>query len=174
MGLFSDHVPMNREIKERSGVIYFLTSIGAIGRVNRFFFRLLGSRKHEEIEKKTQQILNVFNQFSPLQNYTKNIDQLLRDRFYLSVQAISLEKFNVFQFDFVKEFWFGKLSPEDPTRVYLHIAPDPGKAIQLYQSILQEQLFTFKKVGISELRTILKHKFLKTYFVMERQENRIF
>ena len=42
---------MNREIKERSGVIYFLTSIGAIGRVNRFFFRLLGSRKHEEIEK---------------------------------------------------------------------------------------------------------------------------
>ena len=74
MGLFSDHVPMNREIKERSGVIYFLTSIGAIGRVNRFFFRLLGSSKHEEIEKKTQQILNVFNQFSPLQNSTENID----------------------------------------------------------------------------------------------------
>ncbi|MCP4295347.1 MAG: hypothetical protein GY786_07050 [Proteobacteria bacterium] len=174
MGLFSDHAQNSKKIEESSGVIYFLTSIGAIGRVDRFFFRLLGSRKDPEIDGKTQQILKAFSSLSTSGNSDTNPDRFLRDRFGLPAKAISFQKSNVFQLDFANEFWFGRLSPDNETTVFLHDSISEKKAADLFRNILEEQLYEHEKIDISESKAVLRHQFLKTYFVLVRDKQRLF
>lgn len=59
LGVFAEHRPADRTIEEAAGVSYFLTSVGVIGRMGRYFFRAAADRSGDLVRTKSLQLVNT-------------------------------------------------------------------------------------------------------------------
>lgn len=170
MGIFSDHVSENNIIEQSGPVVFFRTQAGAIGRKGKYFFRIAGDRENDNIRQKSVQLAQAFTllQEEAEEGASKEF-QILNSGLEIPSERISLQSENVFQFDFVKDFWFGQLDPENPASVFVHQTASNAEAAQLFEEILAEQSYDYEIVEETESTVILLHNFLQTYFVMSYQ-----
>ena len=105
MGIFSDHMSEDNVIEQSGPVIFFRTQAGAIGRKGQYFFRIAGDRENENIRQKSVQLTQAFAllQEEAEEGVSKEF-QILNSRLEIPSERISLQRENVFQFDFVKDF----------------------------------------------------------------------
>jgi hypothetical protein len=59
-GVFSEHLSADKTIEQYQSVTFFRTSIGVIGRVGRYFFRVAGDDDSAAIQQKSQQLIEAF------------------------------------------------------------------------------------------------------------------
>jgi hypothetical protein len=82
---------------------------------------------------------------------------------------ITYQGINVFQFDFAKDFWFGQVDPDKPTRLFVHQAGTPEEAIRLFDQIVTEQGYDYEIKEQRNEYALMQHSFLKTYFAVKHK-----
>jgi hypothetical protein len=174
IGIFSDHLSDDKVIQQNGPVIFFKTSNGAIGRKGRYFFRIAGNQESEKIRKKSEQVALAFSQLEEPEEGISEESQILSRGLEIPSNLITFQSKNVFQFDFLKDFWFGQFNPDDPARAFVHRAGSPEEAKKLFEEILMEQSLDYEKVEETAWGVILQHTYLKNYFVISQQGPFIF
>ncbi len=169
MGIFSDHVSGDSLIEQNGPVVFFRTPIGAIGRKGQYFFRIAGDRENENIRQKSVGLVQTFALLPESNEEVSEEFRILNRGLEIPPELITFQSQNVFQFDFAKDFWFGQLDPEKPVRAFVYQAASDEEAGQLFDNILEEQGYDYEIIRKSESGVIMRHNFLKTYFVMSSE-----
>jgi hypothetical protein len=167
IGIFSDHVSGDKAIEQNGPVTFFKTSNGAIGRKGKYFFRIAGSQENEKIRKKSEQVAVAFSQLEESEEDPSEEFRILSRGLEISPNLITFQSENVFQFDFVKNFWFGQLNSENSTRAFVHRAASPEEAGKLFGEIVSEQGSDYEMVEQTDSRAVMLHNYLKNHFVMD-------
>jgi hypothetical protein len=184
-GIFSEHLSPDKTIEEYQSVTFFRTSVGVIGRVGQYFFRVAGDNDSTAIQQKSQQLIEAFATLEPQQNTAaaaatpvenpktspetsaEPVEFRLLAGLGVPSQLISFQSENVFQFDFAQNFWFGKFAQDDITQVFIHKAASADAAQELYDQLLEEQSYDYKTVDEEEVQVLLFHEFLKNFFALK-------
>jgi len=174
MGVFSEHVSGDRVVEEESGVTFFMTSAGVIGRKDRFFFRVAGDRQNDKITGKSVQLVRAFADLEGADGKAPEGLGILTKAMGIPERDVSFQKKNVFQFDFASDFWFGRLEKDEAARVFVHIADTDADASALLGAIIEAQKADYRMVESADAWTTMQHAFLSTYFSISRQGRSVF
>ncbi len=178
LGVFAEHAA-GRSVEERGGVSFFMTGAGVIGRKDNYFFRAAGDRRSESIAAKATSLVAAFADLGAgAVEGAQAPDRpagfvLLRDRLGIAEADIQFQESNVFQLDFAQRFWFGATGLED-ARVFVHFAEDADRARALVDALLVEQGYEYDEVSSDGDHTVLRHRFIDTYFVVARRGRYVF
>jgi hypothetical protein len=183
LGVFAEHAA-GREVQESGAVSFFTTAAGVIGRVDRYFFRAAGDRSSDAITAKAVDLVRSFGGLSPNAGAasaggagTTELPAgfaLLHQRLGIPEKDIQFQEANVFQYDFARRFWFADAGLDGEARVFLHMAEDAAAAEALIDALLTEQRYDYEDVASNGGVSILRHRFLKTYFVVTREKQFVF
>jgi hypothetical protein len=181
LGVFAEHAA-GRAVRESDGVSFFTTQAGVIGRVGRYFFRAAGDRNSQAIEDKALGLVKALSTLGDLPPTAASAPEpevpvgfaLLNQRLGIPEKHIQFQENNVFQYDFARRFWFADVGLDDAARVFLHIDEDATGAEALVNALLEEQRYDYDEVASDGGVTTLRHRFLKTYFVITRKANFVF
>ncbi|MDJ0834502.1 MAG: hypothetical protein QNJ69_13340 [Gammaproteobacteria bacterium] len=169
MGIFATHLSGDESMQQQGEVIYFLTSIGAIGRAGQYFFRIAGTEQSERIRNKSEQIVLALGELAGATESTPRAVQIFSDVFEIASGQIAYEGQNVFQYDFVSDVWFGTLDTANNTRLFIHEGGSSAEVEAMFNTLLEEQQYDYQVVEQGENQVVLLHNFLKNYFVMSRK-----
>ena len=180
LGVFAEHAA-GRAVRESDGVSFFTTGAGVIGRTDRYFFRAAGDRNSEAIAGKALGLVKAFGALGAAPPATGTPEPeapagfaLLNQRLGIPEKYIQFQERNVFQYDFARRFWFADAGLDGEARVFLHIDEDAAGAEALVSALLEEQRYDYEEVASDDGATTLRHRFLKTYFVITRKANFVF
>lgn len=174
LGIFSDHVSGKADVVSENGVDFFQTSIGAIGRRGRYFFRIIGDADTASIQQRSLHLAKIMGELADETSELPAAMSKLIAAHDLEQSAIALQKANVFKFDFATDFWFGKPDATADTRVFLHQGTDAEGARALYGRLVEDLGFDFEVLEEDVNRTILLHGFLKNYFALGVSDSWVF
>lgn len=169
MGIFASHQSGDESMQQQGEAVYFLTSIGAIGRAGQYFFRIAGTEQSERIRNKSEQIVLALGDLAGATESTPRAVQIFSDTFDIAPAQIAYESQNVFQYDFVNDVWFGTLDAAANTRLFIHEGNSSAEAESLFDTLLEEQQYDYEMVEQGENQVVLLHNYLKNYFVMSRK-----
>ena len=167
MGIFADHLSEEKIVAQKGPVIFFMTSAGAIGRKGRFFFRIAGDQAIENIREKSHQLLESFSQLPQAAGEIPRAFYILSEKMKIPLSLISFQKQNVFQYDFVLDFWFARIEGSDSARLFLHQASSHEDAEVLFEEILAEQSYDYQIVEDDGMLVVMFHQYLKNYFAIQ-------
>ncbi len=177
LGLFARLRNPEARVLSSGGVHYTPTSVGALGMRGAIFFRIVGSAQRPEVEQKTRQIIGLLAEMA---RPTAAVDEveLFTEGLGLPFESVAYQKENVFQYDFLEDFWFasGLDSPGagPDARVFFHRAASPARARDLYRRLLDEQLVEYEQVEARQAGVLLRHRYLGTYFALARDGARLY
>jgi hypothetical protein len=179
LGVFAEHAA-GRRVEELGGVNFFTTGAGVIGRVDRYFFRAAGDRSNEAIATKALSLVKAFGALAATSDAAAGKAEvpagfaLLHQRLGIPEKHIQFQEANVFQYDFARRFWFANAGIDSEARLFIHVGEDAATAEVLIDALLQEQRYDYDLVADDGNVTILRHRFLKTHFVITRQDEFVF
>ena len=174
MDIFSEYVSGDKALERLGSAIYIRTPAGAIGRSGPFFFRIAGNRNSDLIRKKAVQLVNALSQLHEKGSKESVELGILKKAMNIDPDQISFESVNVFQFDFAKDFWFGRMKAEDPTRVFIHKDPTPEGAVILFDRIVTEQESDYQIKAREGQQALMQHAFLKTWFAIRQRDRFVY
>jgi len=174
MGIFASHLSDKRTIQQNGNVIYFNTGAGMIGRKGRYFFRVAGNSSSALINQKSLQLVQAFAELPETSAESPLALKIFKEQLKIPEKSITHLRNNVFQFDFARDFWFGRPEDNVPTRLFLHISDSAESAKKLYDQIVEEQSYDFKVVETTPDHIVMWHEFLKTYFVIGHHNHSIY
>lgn len=180
LGIFAEHAA-GRAVENRDGVSYFYTEAGAIGRKDRYFFRIAGDNSSPVIKEKAARLVEAFAQLGSTSPAQEALEQtapagfvLLNQRLGIPESEIQFQEDNVFQYDFAQKFWFGNAGLDDDARLFVHIADDSASANNLVTALLEEHSYEYDELeGDGDYR-LFRHRYLGTFFVVAQQGRYVF
>lgn len=170
IGIFSAHQSSGTEVINKGPVSYFDTSVGMIGRKGRYFFRVAADQSGDEIKEKVSQLATLFADLVDDAEELPLEYHLLSDSLDLSADRIVYQATDVFQFDFVSDFWFGKLGDLGSARVFLHRDQSVESSRELFERIKLEQSYDYEIIEEEESLVIMQHSFLNTLFILQQRQ----
>lgn len=172
-GIFAEHRSPESQVVEDGPNTYFESSLGLIGRKDHFFYRIAGNRSSETIRKKSRQLVRSFSEL-PASESTVAFGYQLLQELNIKPAEIRHQAVNVFQYDFAKDFWFGKPDTAHQAEVFVHQAETKKSALQLLTRILEEHQYEYQITRRTENLALLQHNFLKSYFIIATQDSVVF
>lgn len=169
LGVFARQRDETRKVLSAEGVHYVPTTVGAIGIRDRYFFKLAADRPSESVVAKTQQVLRLIaglpagNGGGGARDDELSMD-LLSVGLGIPFERIAFQKENVFQYDFLEEFWFGVPESGRDLRVFLHGEVDASAAGALLTRLVEEQSGEYEILERGEHHALLRHEFLGSFF----------
>ena len=177
LGVFAEHAT-GRAVEESGGVSFFTTGAGVIGRVDRYFFRAAGDRSSDAITAKALDLVHAFGTLAAATGAAAAEAPpgfaLLHQHLGIPEKDIQFEEANVFQYDFARRFWFADAGIDGEARLFVHIAKDAAIAEALIGALLEELHSDYDEVASEGGVNILRHRFLKNYFVLTREGKTVF
>jgi len=172
-GIFAEHRSPENQVEQEGPTTFFETSIGLIGRKDHFFYRIAGNRSSDSIRNKSLQLVQSFSELPAPESAVAFGYQLLQE---LNIKAADIrhQGLNVFQYDFAKDFWFGKPETTQQAEIFVHRAESKDSALQLLTRILEEHQYEYQMIRETENLALLQHNFLKTYFIIAIQDSFVF
>ncbi|NNK15099.1 MAG: hypothetical protein HKP52_12745 [Desulfofustis sp.] len=172
-GIFAEHRSPESQVEQDGPNTFFETGIGLIGRKDHFFYRIAGNRSSESIRNKSRQLVQSFSELPAPESAVAFGYQLLQE---LNIEPADIrhQAVNVFQYDFAKDFWFGKPEKTNQTEVFVHRAGSKDSALQLLTRILEEHQYEYQIIRRTENLALLQHNFLKSYFIIAIQDLFVF
>ena len=168
LGIFAAQRDAGRAVDAMGPVYFYNTGIGAIGMIDRYYFKITGSDEGPEIEEKAAQLLAAFFALAGEDAAPPKPFLVLRDALGIPFEGIAFEKSDVFQFQFAHDFWFGTPDKNGGLRYYIHQAAGEAAAIELYDLLLENQLYDYDEIERTEDFALLNHKFLDTRLALKR------
>lgn len=174
IGIFSGHMGGYNEVLNLGPVSYFETGAGLIGRKGAYFFRIAASDFNDAAKEKILQLAQAFSNLNSSADEFPMEYSVLNKGLDIPGGSISYVGENVFQYDFADNFWFGALQSGEDAQAFVHAAASEEESAELYQLLLTELEFDYEVVESSDNTAILKHRFLNTFFVMQRKDPYLF
>lgn len=172
LGIFSDHQSRTAKLESANGVDFFRTSIGAIGRRGRFFFRIIGDNDSQSVRDKSMSIVSALASLPGEEADAPPGMSLLTEKLGADSASVSFQKANVFKFDYARDFWFARRKGD--TRIFAHESTSPDDARALFRKLVDDQGFDFETVQTDVSRAVLLHGFLKNYFALGVSNNWVY
>ena len=176
LGVFGDHRGAGVDVESVDGVDYFSTSVGAIGRRGQYFFRIVGDAATTEVQEKSRQLVAALAALAPDTAEVAAPLALLTQTLGFDQSEVTLQKANVFKFDFATNFWFASTEPGSIARVFVHESGDGASAAELFSQLETELSFDYESMAAGEDDdvAVLKHNFLDNYFALSQSKRWIF
>jgi hypothetical protein len=174
LGIFSAQRSEGRDVKTRGEIFYYDTPVGLIGGYRNIYFKIAGNSDQEAILAKTSTLLDLVPNL-PAQASSPPLPFLVLTRqLGVSFDDLEYQRSDVFQYDFLSDFWFGRVEGAGGARYFLHEARGPEAAAALYRQLKEEQGNEYAVVQEGEDRVLLEHEFLETFFALRRRGALIF
>lgn len=172
LGIFAAQRSAGSKVEPRNGAYLYLTEVGALGIVDKYYFKFTGDTESQTIQ---EHAVKVMTDFAAAQQGTGAVSMpkafsILVDGMGVDFGNIEYRPTDVFQYAFASNFWFGKKSSEGNEAYFVHEAASADEAAKLVAQILEEHQWDYTAVSSENGRTVLQHNFLKTYFSIEQQE----
>ncbi len=176
LGVFAAQRSPGSKVAAAGAVRYLATEVGAIGMVDKFFFQIIGSGSSSQ--DKARQLLRTLaagrTARAPGMAEAPGPFRVLREGLKLDFANISYQRLDVFQYDFARRFWFGRPEATAARRYFLHQAVSAKAARRLFQQIMGAQANEYDELEKSADRVWYRHKFLKTFFSLNRDGDMLF
>lgn len=172
LGIFAAQRSAGSKVEPRNGAYLYLTEVGALGIVDKYYFKFTGDTESQTIQEHAVKVMTDFaaaQQGSGAVSMPKAFS-ILVDGMGVDFGNIEYRPTDVFQYAFASNFWFGKKSSEGNEAYFVHEAASADEAAKLVAQILEEHQWDYTAVSSENGRTVLQHNFLKTYFSIEQQE----
>ncbi len=165
LGLFAEMRVPGETVGEDGAMHYLQTEAGSYGILGRFFFQVIGSDTDaDSLDAVRRGLIDL-----PLEEEEKPIPILRFEAMGVPFDRISYEPVDSFQLDFVRHVWFAALDAEGTERLFLHQAASPTEAATLLRQMVEALGGEYEKAGEPDGAVLLKHRFLKTFFLVEAQ-----
>lgn len=172
LGVFAAQRSEDSRVEQFGNTYYYPTEAGVLGILDRYFFKLSGNESSPAIRAKAIEFVKAF---AP--DTTDTIESgvaprglmLLTEGLGVPFRDIAYLRQDVFQYDFAKDFWFGKVTPESKARYFFHEDTSETAAAELFDMILEEQLYEYTLVERNGNRCVLKHEFMKTFMILNQR-----
>lgn len=183
LGIFAAQRDEEAAVVSNGEAHYYLTAVGALGIAGPYYFKLSGTSAEPVILEKSEQLVHALSTIAGQAGQTPRAFEVFTREFGIPFQDIEFEKSDVFQYDFAKDFWFGRAAPESNLRYYVHEAANAEEADVLFDKLLENHLFDYDRalgtddstpLEVSASKAVLKHKFLNTYLTLVRVDNLVF
>lgn len=169
LGIFAAQRNEDKVIDHSEEAYYYPTEAGAIGIVDKYYFKITGTSSDKTIQEKAMQIVRAFGEIKGAGAEDSKTFKVFSTTLGVPFAGITFEKSDVFQYDFAKDFWFGKPKGDSKLRYYVHFAKSEDDAKDLYNQMKDNLLYDYTMVTEKDDEVVLKHNFLKTFFTMKRQ-----
>jgi hypothetical protein len=171
LGIFAAQRSAGSTVEARDGAYFYLTTIGALGIVDKYYFKFTGDTESEKIQQHATKVMTDFAaaQQGDGASMPKSFS-ILADGMGIEFGNIEYRPSDVFQYAFASDFWFGKKSAEGNEAYFVHEAASPEEAAKLVAQIVEEHQWDYTVVSSENGRTVFQHNFLKTYFSIEQRE----
>ncbi len=174
LGVFAAQRSADSKVEKHGGAYLYLTEVGALGIVDKYYFKFTGDTPSPKIQEHALKIVGDFAAAQAAGGTAPKSFALLADGMGLDFANIQYVPEDVFQYAFAKEFWFGKKSPDSNEQYFVHQAASADEAAKLLAQVLEEHQFDYKLVSREGDRAVLQHNFLKNYFSIEQRDDFVF
>ncbi len=174
LGIFGARRSAGSKVENRGGSYLYLTEVGAIGIVDKYYFEISGDAPNPKLQEHALRIIGDFAATQAGGSTAPKSFTLLVDGLGVDVGGIEYQPEDVFQYAFCKDFWFGKKTPEGKERYFIHEAASAEEAAKLLGQILEEHQWDYTVVSKEGNRAVLQHNFLKTYFSIEQRDSFVY
>lgn len=172
LGIFAAQRSAGSKVESRDGAYLYLTEVGALGVVGKYYFKFTGDTESTKIQDHAVKVMTDFaaGQQGEGGAIMPKAFAVLADGMGVDFSGIEYRPTDVFQYAFASDFWFGKKSAESNEAYFVHEAASPEEAAKLVSQILEEHQWDYTKVSSENGRTVFQHNFLKNYFSIEQRE----
>jgi hypothetical protein len=174
LGVFAAQRSADSKVEKHGGAYLYLTEVGALGIVDKFYFKFTGDTPSPKIQEHALKIVGDFAASQSAGGSAPKAFTLLADGMGLDFSSIQYVPEDVFQYAFAKEFWFGKKLADSNEQYFVHEAASGDEATKLLAQILEEHQWDYTLVSREGNRAVLQHNFLKTYFSIEQRDAFVF
>lgn len=174
LGIFAAQKDASKATEPVGAAHCYWTEAGAIGIFNNIYFKLSGNSGDKAILDKSRQLIETLSKIDTGEAKTPAPFVILTEKLKIPFERISYEKQDVFQYDFAKDFWFGRPAADSDLQYYLHAAANEEEAASLFAKILENHLYDYDVVDKKETDVVFKHKFLNTFMTLQRRGAMVF
>lgn len=176
MGIFAAQRDDSQSlVKAGDLTYYYLTSAGALGLIDRFYFKITGNSSSQEILDKSVQLVESLTDLSSSGGSTPKLFQVFHNRLDIPFERIRYATKDAFQYAFAQDFWFARPESEsEDMNLYAHEARSAEEATSLFDKLLENHLYDFTLVEQSDTAAVLKHNFLETLLSLSWSGNFIY
>lgn len=174
LGLFAAQRDGDRAVQQQDQAYYYATPAGAVGGFRNYYFKIAGDSASQPIRSKAAELVGLLPRISGEAAKLPLPYAVLTGPLGLSLDRIAYARSDAFQYDFLSDFWFGRVGPDSDARYFLHEAGDAGEAGELFDRLVEEQLFDYEAVERGDDRVLLRHGYLNTIFALSRRGNLLY
>lgn len=168
LGIFAAQRSAGSQVEKHGKAYLYLTEVGALGIVDKYYFKFTGNQASERIQEHALKIVKDFADGIGDSGTTPKGFSIFADQLGVDFGNIEYKPEDVFQYSFAKDFWFGKPGGgESNLRYFVHEASGEEAAAELVSQILEEHQWDYTEVARDGNRVTLQHDFLKTFFVID-------
>ena len=177
LGIFVAQRDPDQRIKETGGTgnaSFYPTGAGAIGVIGNYYFKISGDVSGPPVTTKALELVERFTELPAAGGGVALPYSILSAGLGLEIGQIAYERDNVFQYDFLSDFWFGRVSGNPEARYFIHESDDGDRARALFERLEEEQRNEYELVENEGSRVVMKHEYLGTFFAMDRNGRLVF
>ena len=170
LGIFAAQGGTRRDVRTAGDMFYYRTSVGVIGGYGPWYFKIAGDEASEAVVAEAARILESMDDLPASKEAAAPLAYAVLTRgLGLGFGDLAYERENVFQYDFLSDFWFGRIPGEADARYFINEQPDAAKTSEIYDRFKQEQARDCAVLDEDANRVVMQHKFLKTIFALQRE-----
>lgn len=174
MGIFAAQRDGDADLVDSGSAHYYETTLGAIGIAGPYYFKVVGNVEDTAIVEKARRIVAALGEVAGKAAAPPRPYVILTQKLGIPFDSILFEKSDVFQYDFAKDFWFGKAGSDPSFQYYVHESANEDEAASLYERLLENHLFDYDEVTRADDEVVLRHKFLNTYLSLNKKNNVVY
>lgn len=172
LGLFAAQRAPGRQVKSRGEIYYYETPVGVIGGFRNLYFKIAGSASDPAVIDKARSLIDAISGMETSSSHPPRAYSVLTATLGVPFDGLEYQRENVFHYDFLGDVWFG--AAREGARYFIHEAPGEDEAAALFSRLGEEQLQEHAASEEGDGRLLMQHKFLKTWFALERRGPYVF
>lgn len=174
LGIFSAQRAPGRRVLRQGEIYYYETPAGVIGGYRNLYFKIVGSSDADAIRAKAASLLELMSDLPAEPSAPPRAFTILTRDLGVDFDDLEYRRSDVFQYEFLSDFWFGAVEPGSESRWFIHQAADTGTARSLFEQLRAEQEYEYRIDGGGDGRVVMQHEFLETWFALDVRGSTLF
>ncbi len=169
LGIFAAQKSEGAQIRKQGGSYYYLRPASGFGMTGKFYYKFVGNNDHPAVH---DLVMNFVGAFEPTASTGETAPfgfGVLAGDLGIGLETVEYQREDVFQYDFAKDFWFGKFDANADMRVFLHQEVSEVAAAELFGKIVEEHKYDYTVESEAGNNVVLKHDFLKTFATLNQK-----
>lgn len=169
MGIYAAQRDAEKELERIADAYFHKTEVGAIGVTGHYYFKIYGSEPSPAVQEKSMQVTAALAESELGETKYPAVYRVFSETLSIPFERIAYEKVDVFQYEFAKDFWFGRPNADSDERFFVHTAENDEAATAMMTQLIESNLEEYERVSEERGVTVLKHQFLDEFFAISRE-----